>query len=455
MNKMTSICPANGSINGEFELYSSDKVDSILKQSNEAFSQWKALDGEERAVYLEKVANILRNDKHELAEDITLEMGKPIRQALAEVEKCASMFDYFASNICSLLEPDVVDEFPSSFISYEPMGTVLAIKPWNFPLWQVLSAASHILAGGNTMILKHSGYVPKCALNMESVFEKAGLPKGVFQTLLVDGPTASSLISRPEIAAVSFTGGLPAGQIVAEAAGRNMKKCVLELGGSDPFVVLEDSDVEMAAKVGVAGRFLNTGQTCISCKRFIIEAPVVDAFISAFVERTRELKLGDPMDAETNLGPMVREEQILLLESQIEDAISKGAKIELEGGRVDIDNGFYFSPVVLSNVSMDMRVMTEETFGPVAPIVSVEGEEQALMVANATEFGLGASIWCNDLEKASSFASRIESGVVGVNGFFKPEANMPFGGVKKSGIGRELSKFGFYEFMNIRSTVLF
>ncbi|MDA0525564.1 NAD-dependent succinate-semialdehyde dehydrogenase [Methanococcoides alaskense] len=454
MKKITSINPANGTVNGEFEFHSPDKVDLILKRSSEAFQYWRSLKGAERAVYLENVAKVLRNDKQELAEAITMEMGKPIRQALAEVEKCASMFDHFAANICSFLEPDVIKESPSAFISYEPMGVVLAIKPWNFPLWQVLSAASHILAGGNTMVLKHSGYVPMCALKIESVFEKAGFPEGVFQTLLVDGPTASSLISRPEIAAVSFTGGLPAGQKVAEVAGRNMKKCVLELGGSDPFIVLEDADIEEAAKAGVAGRFLNSGQTCISSKRFIIESSVVDEFTSAFVENTRKLKMGDPLDRGTDLGPLVRDGQVSLLEGQIENAVSMGAKVELEGGRVEGD-GYYFSPVVLSNVSLDMKVMKEETFGPVAPIISVEDELEALKVANATEFGLGASIWSSDKENASFLACQIESGVVGVNGFFKPEADLPFGGVKKSGIGRELSRFGFYEFMNIRSTVLF
>lgn len=451
---MTSINPANGTVNGEFEFHSPDEVDLILKRSSESFQYWSSLKGVERAVYIENVAKVLRSDKQELAETITMEMGKPIRQALAEVEKCASMFDHFATNICSLLEPDVVKESPSAFISYEPMGAVLAIKPWNFPLWQVLSAASHILAGGNTMVLKHSGYVPMCALNIESVFEKAGFPEGVFQTVLVDGPTASSLISRPEIAAVSFTGGLSAGQNVAEVAGRNMKKCVLELGGSDPFIVLEDADIEKAAKAGVAGRFLNTGQTCISSKRFIIESSVVDEFTSAFVENTRKLKIGDPLDADTDLGPLVRDKQVSLLEHQIYNAISMGAKVELGGGKVEGD-GYYFSPVVLSNVSLYMQVMKEETFGPVAPIISVETESEALDVANATEFGLGASIWSGDKDKASLLASQVQSGVVGVNGFFKPEADLPFGGVKKSGIGRELSRFGFYEFMNIRSTVLF
>ncbi|ABE52821.1 NAD-dependent succinate-semialdehyde dehydrogenase [Methanococcoides burtonii] len=454
MKKMTSINPANGTVNGEFEFHSPDEVDLILKRSSESFQYWSSLKGVERAVYIENVAKVLRSDKQELAETITMEMGKPIRQALAEVEKCASMFDHFATNICSLLEPDVVKESPSAFISYEPMGAVLAIKPWNFPLWQVLSAASHILAGGNTMVLKHSGYVPMCALNIESVFEKAGFPEGVFQTVLVDGPTASSLISRPEIAAVSFTGGLSAGQNVAEVAGRNMKKCVLELGGSDPFIVLEDADIEKAAKAGVAGRFLNTGQTCISSKRFIIESSVVDEFTSAFVENTRKLKIGDPLDADTDLGPLVRDKQVSLLEHQIYNAISMGAKVELGGGKVEGD-GYYFSPVVLSNVSLYMQVMKEETFGPVAPIISVETESEALDVANATEFGLGASIWSGDKDKASLLASQVQSGVVGVNGFFKPEADLPFGGVKKSGIGRELSRFGFYEFMNIRSTVLF
>lgn len=454
MNAMVSINPANGKVNGEFELHSSEEVNSILKRSGETFLEWSSLAAAERAAYLEEVAAVLRKEKQDLADTITKEMGKPIKQSLPEVEKCASMFDYFASNIESLLEPDVVDDASSAFISFEPMGTILAIKPWNFPLWQVLSAASHVLAGGNTMILKHSSYVPMCALKIEEIFEKAGVPKGVFQTLLVDGPTASSLISRPEVAAVSFTGGLPSGQKVAETAGRNMKKCVLELGGSDPFIVLEDADIEMAAKVAVSGRFINTGQTCISSKRFIVDESIADEFTALFVEKTRALKLGDPMNPETDLGPLVREGQVALLEAQVREAVSMGAKVELEGGSLG-GEGYYFSPVVLSNVTTDMEVMKNETFGPIAPIIAVKDEVEAMRVANATEFGLGASIWSGDEVKASSLACQIQAGVVGVNGFFRPEANLPFGGVKKSGIGRELSRFGFYEFMNIKSTKVY
>ncbi|MEL4306012.1 NAD-dependent succinate-semialdehyde dehydrogenase [Methanococcoides sp. LMO-2] len=451
MNSMISVNPATGKVNGEFEMHSPEEVDTILKKAGDAFLEWSSLAPAERAVYLEEVAAVLRKDKQELAETITREMGKPIKQALPEVEKCATMFDYFAENIESLMEPEVVDDDPSALISFEPMGTILAIKPWNFPIWQVLSAASHVLAGGNTMLLKHSSYVPMCALKIQDVFEKAGVPEGVFQTLLVDGATASSLITRPEIAAVSFTGSLPSGQKVAEAAGRNMKKCVLELGGSDPFIVLDDADLEEAAKVAVAGRFINTGQTCISSKRFIVAESVVDEFTNLFVEKTRALKRGDPIDPETDLGPLVSEDQVLLLEEQVHEAVSMGAKVELEGGIVE-GEGYYFSPVVLSNVTTEMEVMKEETFGPIAPIISVNDEVEALKIANATEFGLGASVWSSDEVKASSLACQIQAGVVGVNGFFRPQANMPFGGVKKSGIGRELSKFGFYEFMNIKST---
>lgn len=454
MNAMISINPATGKVNGEFEMHSPEEVDSILKKASETFLEWRSLAAAERAVYLEEVAAVLRKEKQDLAETITKEMGKPIKQSLPEVEKCATIFDYFAENIESLLEPDVVEEGSSAFISFEPMGTILAIKPWNFPLWQVLSAASHVLAGGNTMVMKHSSYVPMCALKIEEVFEKAGVPEGVFQTLLVDGPTASSLISRPEIAAVSFTGSLPSGQKVAETAGRNMKKCVLELGGSDPFIVLEDADIEEAAKVAVSGRFINTGQTCISSKRFIVEGSVADEFTALFVEKTHALKLGDPMDPEADLGPLVREDQVALLEAQVREAVSMGAKVELEGGSLE-GEGYYFSPVVLSDVTTDMGVMKEETFGPIAPIISVKDEAEALEIANATEFGLGASVWSGDEVKASSLACQIQAGIVGVNGFFRPQANMPFGGVKKSGIGRELSRFGFYEFMNIKSTKVY
>ncbi|WP_406655927.1 NAD-dependent succinate-semialdehyde dehydrogenase [Methanolobus sp. ZRKC2] len=451
MNTISSVNPATGKMIGEVEMHSDEQVSRTLKRSADTFREWKSTDVSERNELLHKFADLLRENKQQYGKLITAEMGKVIKQAVPEVTKCADMFDYFADKSERMLEPEPAKENScDSMIHYEPMGTVLAIKPWNFPFWQVLSAAAHVLAGGNVMLLKHSSYVPMCALEIENIFVEAGFPEGVFQTLLIDGETASSLISRNEIKAVSFTGGYDAGQKVAEIAARNMKKFVLELGGSDPFIILDDANVGMAAKVGVASRFINTGQTCIAAKRFIVAEDVAEEFTEMFVEETQNLKVGDPMDPETDIGPMVREEQVKILEKQVSDAISKGAKVLIPGGRME-NEGYMYSPTVLGDVSRDMKVMREETFGPLAPIITVKDESEAIEVANDSEFGLGASVWSQDRNQAMRIASELETGMVGINAFCKPEACLPFGGVKKSGIGRELSWHGFYEFMNIKS----
>ncbi len=378
-------------------------------------------------------------------------MGKPIKESIPEIEKCAWVLEYFADNAARFLEPEVVrTDAKEAFIRFEPRGVVLSIMPWNFPFWQALRFGAPALAGGNVVLLKHSSYVPMCALELEKIFVEAGFPEGVFQNLLIDGAAASSLIGRDEINAVSLTGSISAGQKVAEAAGKNIKKLVLELGGSDPFIVLEDADIEEAAKVGVASRLINAGQSCIAAKRFIIEDAIAEEFTSKFVELASELAVGDPMDEKTDIGPLVRQEQIEVIDEQVKDALSKGAKALLEGGRF-ARKGFFYSPVIITDLTPDMRVLREETFGPVAPIVPVKDEAGAIKVANDTEFGLGGSIWSNDREKALRLAGELESGIVFINSYVRSDPRLPFGGMKKSGIGRELSRFGLYEFMNIKS----
>ncbi len=451
MKKMISINPATEEINGEFELYSQDKINEVIDRAKSAFSGWKDLDISNRTEYLKSAAKVLRRRKEELGKLITMEMGKAIKESIPEVEKCAWALEYFAENAERFLEPEKVEtDAQKAHITFEPRGIVLSIMPWNFPFWQALRFGSPALAGGNVVILKHSSYVPLCALELEKVFLEAGFPEGVYQTLLIDGAAASSLIGRDEISAVSLTGSISAGQKVAEIAGKNIKKVVLELGGSDPFIVLDDADIEEAAKVGVASRFIVAGQSCIAAKRFIVIKDAAEEFTSRFVEFAKELRVGDPMDKDTDIGPLVREEQINLLEGQVEDALSRGAKALLKGGRLK-RRGFFYSPVILTNLTKDMKVLREETFGPVAPIISVENEEEALKVANETEFGLGASIWSEDRERALLLAKKIDSGVAVINSLVKSDPRLPFGGVKKSGIGRELSKFGLYEFMNIKS----
>jgi succinate-semialdehyde dehydrogenase/glutarate-semialdehyde dehydrogenase len=455
MTFISSINPTTGKIIRQFQPHSDEQINAALKKADGVFHEWKELDVSERSKLLSDFSQLLRSRKQELGELITLEMGKVIKQSVPEVVKCADSIDYFAAHAEELMQPEKAEtDAAESMVSYEPMGPVLAIKPWNFPFWQVLSAASHILAAGNVMLLKHSSYVPMCALKMEEMLLEAGFPEGVFRTLLIDGSTASSLISRDEIKAVSFTGGDVAGKKVAELAARNMKKFVLELGGSDPFIVLSDADVEKAATVAVPSRCINTGQTCIAAKRFIVAQEVAEEFTMKFVELTEKLKLGDPLDKNTDIGPLVRDEQISMLEQQVKDAIAKGAKVLVPGGRVNRE-GFFYAPTVLAKVNSEMKVMTEETFGPIAPIIVVEDEQEAITVANSTQFGLGASIWTEDREKGKLIARRLETGMVAVNAFFRPEACMPFGGIKGSGMGREMAKHGFYEFMHLKSMKIY
>ena len=455
MTLISSINPTTGKTIKQFQPHSNEQINAALKKADTTFHEWKELDVSERSKLLIDVSKMLRNRKQELGELITLEMGKVIKQSVSEVVKCADTIDYFAANAEKMMQPDRAEtDATKSIVSYEPMGPVLAIKPWNFPFWQVLSAASHILAAGNVILLKHSSYVPMCALKMEEIFLEAGFPEGVFQTLLINGSTASSLISRDEVKAISFTGGDIAGIKVAELAACNMKKFVLELGGSDPFIVLADADVEKAAAIAVPSRCINTGQTCIAAKRFIVAQEVAENFIERFVEITEKLKLGDPMDKSTDIGPLVREKQISILEGQVKDAISKGAKTLLPGGKMDRE-GFFYSPTVLADATPGMKVMTEETFGPVAPIITVKNDQEAIRVANTTQFGLGASIWTEDREKGTLLARQLETGMVAINAFFRPEACMPFGGIKGSGMGREMSKHGFYEFMHLKSIKIY
>ncbi len=451
MKKMVSTNPATGEINEEFELYSGERIDQTLTKAKATFLEWKNLEISERAHHLKMAAAQLRKDKDELGRIITIEMGKPIKESVPEVEKCAWALEYFAENAENFLASESVEtDAMESGVSFEPKGVILSIMPWNFPFWQALRFAAPALVGGNTVILKHASSVPMCALAIEKMFTDAGLPEGVFQTLLVDGKTASNLIARDEIAAVTFTGSLNAGSKVAEAAGRNLKKAVLELGGSDPFIVLDDANVEMAAKVGANSRFLNAGQSCIAAKRFIVTESVADEFLRVFVESAKQLKVGDPMDPQTDVGPLVNAKQVDLIDGQVEDAVDKGANLLLEGGRLDRPGSFY-APVILSNVNENMRVLKEETFGPVAPVIIVKDEDEAIRIAGNSDFGLGASLWTEDRDHAMELEKRIESGVVSVNSMVASDPRLPFGGSKKSGIGRELYKYGLYEFMNIKS----
>jgi succinate-semialdehyde dehydrogenase/glutarate-semialdehyde dehydrogenase len=378
-------------------------------------------------------------------------MGKPITEAMAEIEKCALNCDHYAEHAESYLavEPHPTNA-PESYVRFQPLGVVLAIMPWNFPFWQAIRFAAPALMGGNVAVLKHASNVPQCALAIERVFLEAGFPEGVFTTLLVGGSAVSSLIEDPRVAAVTLTGSSATGSSVASTAGRVLKKQVLELGGSDPFIVLEDADLDAACAVAVRARNQNSGQSCISAKRFIVASRVVDEFMSRFTSAVAALRVGDPLLKETQIGPLAREDLVTSLDDQVRRSVAAGASVRVGGSPVS-GRGYFYSPTVLFTPDRSVPAMREETFGPVAAVTPVSSEEEAVAVANDTEYGLGAAVWTGDPERGKHLAERIEAGSVFVNGMVASDPRIPFGGVKKSGYGRELSEYGIREFMNVQT----
>ncbi len=448
--KFKTINPSTEEVIAEYELMEKEKVIESAKESRAAFDEWKNLDISERSNYFRKLAQVLRNNKEKYARIISIEMGKPIKQALAEVEKCANTAEVYADNAGKWLEEEVVQaDGKKHIVEFEPLGTILSIMPWNFPFWQAFRFGIPSLISGNTTILKHSNQVPQCALAIEESFREAGFPENVFKAVITDHESVGELLKSYLIQGVSLTGSTSAGSRIAEIAGRNLKKVVLELGGSDPFIVLDDADVEFTARNAVAGRTVNAGQSCIAAKRFIVGKNIAEEFSKKFAKLTNVLIVGDPIDMKTDVGPLVNKESLIQIESQVQDAISKGAKV-LTGGKKLERKGYFFTPTVLANTKNDMKVVTEEVFGPVAPIIVVKDEEEAIKVANNSEYGLGASIWTKDEEKGFEIAKKLEAGCVFINSIVKSDARMPFGGIKKSGFGRELSKYGLKEFVNVK-----
>jgi acyl-CoA reductase-like NAD-dependent aldehyde dehydrogenase len=378
-------------------------------------------------------------------------MGKPIVEAEAEVDKCAWTAEWFAEHAEAMLAPrPVASTATESYVRFQPLGVILAVMPWNFPLWQVFRAAIPALIGGNVMVLKHASNVPQTALEAERTFRSAGFGGGVFQTLLVGSDAVEGIVRDRRVAGVTLTGSEAAGARVAEVAGSALKKTVLELGGSDPFIVLEDADVPAAARVACRARNQNNGQSCIAAKRFVVVAEVADEFERGFGEAVAALRVGDPMERETNVGPLARADLVTELERQVRESVALGARAPVGGGRLD-RKGYYFQPTVLTGVRRDMPVFREETFGPVAAVVRVQDEAEALAVANDSDFGLGAAIWTGDEERGKRLARRVEAGAVFVNGMVASDARLPFGGVKRSGYGRELSEYGLQEFLNVQT----
>ena len=446
--------PATGKVLATYPITDSAGVRKKVDRARDAFRSWSKRDPEERAAYLSHVAEILRKHKDAYAETMTQEMGKIIRESLAEVEKCAWAADYFAENGPRFLEPEIVaTDALRSYIAFHPRGVLGSIMPWNFPMWQIARFAIPALVAGNTAVVKPASATPQSGMNLEAAFREAGLPEGVFQIVVGDRSTATALIRSP-VSVVSLTGSVATGIAVAREASRDLKKVVLELGGSDPFIVAEDADLDAAAKGAVAGRFVNCGQSCIAAKRFFVVDSVADDFLAKFAGNIRKLKIGDPLDPSTDIGPLVNRNQRDEIEAQVRDAVAKGAQV-LAGGKRVKRPGWYFEPTLLRGVTKEMRVLREETFGPVAPVAVVPDLETAIREANDSEFGLGASLWTRDLARADELARQIESGLVFINGAVKSDPRMPFGGVKHSGVGRELNRYGLLEMVNIKTVEIF
>jgi acyl-CoA reductase-like NAD-dependent aldehyde dehydrogenase len=448
-----TVNPATGKPIARYHNMSVEEINDKVKKARLALKSWKSLDISERCSLSRNLGRVMRKNKDEYSRTITEEMGKPIRQANAEIEKCAWLCDYYSETAESFLRDELIPtEFRKSFVSFEPIGVVAGIMPWNFPFWQAMRFAVPALTAGNVEILKHSSVCLGSALKLEDAFANAGFPEGVFQCVIGNSSVGETLILS-DIDAISVTGSINTGKRVAELASKNLKKFVLELGGSDPFIVLEDADLNQTAYMAAQSRLLNTGQSCIAAKRFIIVKDVADKFIKLFVENTEAEVVGDPMDSKTTVGPLVRESQRQALAMQVQDAKDKGASI-LTGGNPIKGEGYFFEPTVLGNVKHEMKVIREEVFGPAAPVIVVNNEAEAIEEANNSEFGLGASIWTNNIERGTRLGRQIQSGIVSINEMVKSDPRLPFGGTKSSGIGRELSEFGIREFVNIKSIVV-
>ena len=452
---LKSINPYDGSLIASYDQVSEDKLEELLNKSASQWVEWRATPFNKRKSLLEETAKILRERKEQYASLITREIGKAINESRGEIEKCAWVCEYYAENAQRfLISEEVATEYYKAQIDYQPLGPILAVMPWNFPFWQVFRFAAPNLMAGNVAILKHASNATGCSLAIQQLFLDAGFPEGTFLSLLLRGSETSKLISDSRIAGVTLTGSTLAGKAVAEAAGKSIKKSVLELGGSDPYLILEDADIDLAVEKCVAGRLMNAGQSCIGAKRFIVVASVYDRFIKKFIAKMKMAKVGDPTEEDTQVGPLASKQFREELHFQVEKSIEKGAVLEL-GGKVPEGKGAFYPPTVLSNVSKGMPAYDEELFGPVASVIMVDDEDAAIEVANDTNFGLGAAVFTTDLKRGERIASdSIRAGAVFVNDFVKSDPRLPFGGIKESGYGRELSLYGIREFMNVKTIVV-
>jgi succinate-semialdehyde dehydrogenase/glutarate-semialdehyde dehydrogenase len=448
---LESINPATGELIEAFEEWSQEKTRGVIEEVDEAWLSWRRTSFARRAELMHEAAAVLRRNKEEYARTMALEMGKPIGDGRGEVEKCAWVCDFYADNAENFLADEPAESDGSkAYVAFRPIGTVLAVMPWNFPFWQVFRFAAPALMAGNTGVLKHSSNVPRCALAIEDVFRQAGFPVNVFRTLMIGSGQVEAVIENESIKAVTLTGSDIAGRKVAAKAGQMLKKTVMELGGSDPFIVLEDAVIEEAATVGAKARCINSGQSCIAAKRFIVVDGVYDRFIARFKEAMAALKVGDPLEEGVQVGPQAREDLMYELHSQVEASVEKGASVLLGGAPLD-RKGYFYPPTILADLKPGMAAYHEELFGPVASVFRVRDEKEAVEVANASPFGLGGSVWTADSARGEAVAGQVEAGAVFVNGLVKSDPRLPFGGVKISGYGRELSHYGIKEFVNIQT----
>ncbi len=449
-----SINPASGQVIRKFDEMSPEVAASVVAAAHDTWLTWRDVSFADRAPLMKKAASILRGQKDELAALMASEMGKPLKQGVAEAEKCAWVCDYYADNAESQLSAQIIKtDAEKSYVAFQPIGVVLAVMPWNFPLWQVYRFAAPALMAGNVGVLKHASNVTGCALVMEEMFRQAGFPKNAFRTLVIGSKQVEAVIRNPLVKAVTLTGSTPAGKAVASQAGSVLKKTVLELGGSDAYVVLEDADMESAVSTCVDSRLINSGQSCIAAKRFIVVESVLKDFTDRFVARMKSKKVGDPFVDGTDVGPMARTDLRDDLHKQVTESVSKGAGL-LIGGEIPPGAGAYYPPTVLVDVTPGMPAHDEELFGPVAAIIRAKDEDDAVRIANGSVFGLGSAVFSRDLARAERVALRLEAGSAFVNASVASDPRLPFGGVKESGYGRELGSFGIKEFLNIKTVYM-
>jgi len=452
--RLTSVNPATGETMSTYEEMTPQMAASVVGRAHEAWQAWRATTFSDRAMLMKRAGGALRERSDSLARLMAAEMGKPLAQGVAEAEKCAWVCEYYAEHAETQLAPEtIVVEGARSYVAFEPLGVLLAVMPWNFPLWQVYRFAAPALMAGNVAVLKHASNVSGCALAIEGIFVHAGFPEGCFRALIIGSKQVRAVIEHPLVRAVTLTGSTPAGKAVAAQAGAVLKKTVLELGGSDPYVILEDADLDHAARICVSSRLINSGQSCIAAKRFVVVAPVLRAFTDRVVMAMRTKKVGDPLAEGTDLGPLARRDLRDGLHTQVLTSLKRGAALVL-GGEVPPGPGAYYPPTVLTDVKPGMPAYDEELFGPVAAVIAASDEDAAVRIANDTAFGLGAAVFTRDTQRGERVARKLEAGATFVNGSVASDPRLPFGGVKESGYGRELGAYGIKEFVNVKTVVI-